>query len=91
MLFAVAGDERAQEIAKQPVRGLPLDGRGGMLAIVGGNSLRRRAPGGKWTTVTTSNSLVAGTIESAIEDFFPPQTLGTFLGGKTFRRNPPFD
>jgi RNA-directed DNA polymerase len=35
--------------------------------------------------------LVAGATESAIEDFFSPHTLGTVLGGKTFRRNPPFD
>jgi RNA-directed DNA polymerase len=35
--------------------------------------------------------LVAGATESAVEDFFSPHTLGTVLGGKTFRRNPPFD
>ena len=53
-LFAVTGDERTQEIANQPVRGLAPDGRGGTLAIVGGHSLRRRAPGGAWATVATS-------------------------------------
>lgn len=53
-LFAVTGDGRTQEIANQPVRGLASDGRGGALAIVGGHSLRRRAPSGEWTTVGTS-------------------------------------
>ncbi len=53
-LFAVTGDDRTQEIANQPVRGLASDGRGGALAIVGRHSLRRRAPGGEWATVATS-------------------------------------
>jgi len=53
-LFAVTGDGRRQEIADLSVRGLAPDGRGGALAIVGGNSLRRRAPCGEWATVTTS-------------------------------------
>jgi hypothetical protein len=54
-LFAVTGEgRRTQEIANQPVRGLAPDGRGGALAIVGGHSLRRRAPGGEWATVATS-------------------------------------
>jgi hypothetical protein len=53
-LFAVTGDERTREIANQPVRGLAADGRGGALAIVGRHSLRRRSPGGEWTTVATS-------------------------------------
>src|ERR1700680_304825 len=53
-LFAVTGDGRTQEIANQPVRGLAPDGRGGALAIVGQHSLRRRAPGGEWATVATS-------------------------------------
>jgi len=55
-LFAVTGDRRTQEIADLSVRGLAPDGRGGALAIVGGNSLRMRAPSGKWATVTTSES-----------------------------------
>ena len=53
-LFAFTGDGRTQEIANQPVRGLAPDGRGGALAIVGGHSLRRRAPSGEWATVATS-------------------------------------
>jgi hypothetical protein len=53
-LFAVSGDGRTQEIANQLVRGLAPDGWGGALAIVGGHSLRSRAPGGEWATVATS-------------------------------------
>jgi len=53
-LFAITGDTRTQEIADQPVRGLVPDGRGGALAIAGPHSLRRRAPGGAWTIVATS-------------------------------------
>ncbi len=53
-LFAVTGDGRKQEIAGTPVRGLVADGRDGALAIVGGHSLRRRAPNGEWATVATS-------------------------------------
>jgi hypothetical protein len=53
-LFAVTGDGHRQEIADLSVRGLAPDGRGGTLAIVGGHSLRRRAPSGEWVTVATS-------------------------------------
>ena len=53
-LFAVTGDGRTQEFAKQPIRGLAADGRGGALAIVGRHSLSRRAPSGEWATVATS-------------------------------------
>lgn len=53
-LFAVSGDRRAHELADQPVRALAPDGRGGALAIVGGHSLRRRAPSGQWATVAAS-------------------------------------
>jgi len=53
-LFVVTGNGRTQEIANQPIRGLATDGRGGALAIVGRHSLRRRAPGGEWATVATS-------------------------------------
>ncbi len=53
-LFAVTGNVLTQEIADQAVRGLAPDGRGGALAIVGGHSLCRRAPGAGWTTLATS-------------------------------------
>ncbi len=49
-LFAITGDGPTQEIANQCVRGLAPDGRGGALAIVGRQSLRRRAPSGEWAT-----------------------------------------
>jgi hypothetical protein len=56
-LFAVDGDGRGhtQELPNQSIRGLAADGRGGALAIVGGHSVRRRASGGEWTTVATSD------------------------------------
>jgi hypothetical protein len=53
-LFAVTGDGCRQEITDLSVRGLTPDGRGGALAIVGGNSLRRRVPSGEWSMVATS-------------------------------------
>ncbi len=53
-LFAVTSDGSTQEIAKQAVRGLAADGRGGALAIVGGHSLQRRAASGEWARVATS-------------------------------------
>jgi len=53
-LFAVSGDDRKQEIANEPVRWLASDGRGGVLAIVGQHSLRRRTASGEWATVTES-------------------------------------
>lgn len=58
-LFAVTGDWCRQEIADLSVRGLAPDGRGGSLAIVGGNSLWRRAASGEWVTVTTSEFLLS--------------------------------
>jgi len=54
-LFRVNGDGRTEEISNQTVRGLAPDGRGGALAIVGGHSLRRRAPSGEWATLATSD------------------------------------
>ena len=53
-LFAITGEERTQEIVKQPVRGLAADGHGGALGIVGGHSLRSRSSKGEWVTVATS-------------------------------------
>jgi hypothetical protein len=53
-LFAVNGDARTQEIANQPVRWLAPDGRGGVLAVVGQHSLRRRGASGEWATVAKS-------------------------------------
>jgi hypothetical protein len=53
-LFVITGDEPTQEIANESVRGVAPDGRGGALAIVGGNSLRRRTPSGEWANVAMS-------------------------------------
>jgi hypothetical protein len=53
-LFAVQSDATTKELANQRVSGLAPDGRGGALAIVGQHSLCRRAPGGEWSTLATS-------------------------------------
>lgn len=53
-LFSVTGKTAHQELADQSVRSLVADGRGGMLAIVGGHSLCRRSPDGEWTAIAKS-------------------------------------
>jgi hypothetical protein len=52
--FSVTGDAVRQELADRPVRSLVADGRGGVLAIVGGHSLCRRSSDGEWTTLARS-------------------------------------
>jgi hypothetical protein len=53
-LFVVAGGISEQELGNQSVRGLTPDGHGGAFAIVNGRSLRRRAPGGVWSTIAAT-------------------------------------
>jgi photosystem II stability/assembly factor-like uncharacterized protein len=53
-LFVVAGERPDHELGNQSVRALAPDGHGGALAIVNGRSLRRRAPGGVWSTSATT-------------------------------------
>ena len=53
-LFSITGKMVRQELANQSVRGLVADGRGGVLAIVGGHSLCRRSSDGEWTTIAKS-------------------------------------
>jgi hypothetical protein len=53
-LFSVTGKIVHQELAKQSVCSLVADGRGGVLAIVGGHSLYRRSPEGEWTEIAKS-------------------------------------
>ncbi len=53
-LFSVTGKMVRQELAHQSVRSVVADGRGGVLAIVGGHSLCRRSSGGEWTTIAKS-------------------------------------
>ena len=55
-VFSVSGETVRQEIAGQAVRGLAGDGRGGVLAIVGGHSLRRRSADGEWTELARSEA-----------------------------------
>ena len=54
-LIVVAGGTRGQELANHSVKWLAPDGHGGTLAIVDGRSLRRRAPGGVWSTIATAD------------------------------------
>lgn len=53
-LFVVSGGSRDQELGTQSVRGLTPDGHGGILGIVDGRSLCRRAPDGAWSTIATA-------------------------------------
>ena len=53
-LFCVTGKMVHQELANQSVRSLVADGRGRVLAIVGGHSLCRRSSDGEWTAIAKS-------------------------------------
>jgi hypothetical protein len=53
-LFNVTGKTVHQELGNQSVRSLVGDGRGGVLAIVGGHSLCRRSSDGEWTALAKS-------------------------------------
>lgn len=53
-LFSVTGKTVRQELADQSIRSLVADGRGGVLAIVGGHSLCRRSSYGQWTAIAKS-------------------------------------
>ena len=53
-LFSVTGKMVHQELANQSVRSLVADGRGRVLAIVGGHSLCRRSSDGEWTAIAKS-------------------------------------
>ncbi len=53
-LFSVNGKMVHQELADQSVRSLVADGRGGVLAIVGGHSLCRRSSDGQWAAIAKS-------------------------------------
>ena len=53
-LHAITDDGPRKELANEPVRGLATVGSGGALALVGRNSLRRRAFDGVWEIIATS-------------------------------------
>ncbi|HEV2908896.1 MAG TPA: hypothetical protein VGX02_06445 [Candidatus Eremiobacteraceae bacterium] len=53
-IWRVTGKTVHQELADQSVRSLAADGNGGVLAIVGQHSLRRRSADGEWTEVAKS-------------------------------------
>lgn len=76
-LFCLTNGDVRQEIADQPVRGMARDGRGGVLAIVGGRSVHRRTPEGQWHVVATGeidlscclvvgNDLIVGTDDARL-------------------------
>jgi hypothetical protein len=53
-LFVIAGEALDEELCNQSVRALAPDGSGGALAIVDGHTLHRRAPGGVWSPIATT-------------------------------------
>ncbi len=53
-VFVVSGGIPDQELTNCSVKALATDGQGGALAIVDGHSLCRRAPGGAWSTIATT-------------------------------------
>jgi hypothetical protein len=53
-LFCVTGTTVQPELAGRPVRSLVADGRGEVLAIVGGHSLCRRSSDGEWAAIAES-------------------------------------
>jgi hypothetical protein len=53
-LFSITGKTVHQELAGQSVRTVVADGRGGVLAIIGGHSLYRRSSDGEWTVIAKS-------------------------------------
>jgi hypothetical protein len=66
-LFSVSGERVRQELAGQSIRCLAGDGHGGVLAIVGGDSLRRRSADGAWTEIARSELALSCCL--AIGDF----------------------
>jgi hypothetical protein len=80
-----------REIADRPVRALTSDGRGGVLAIVGGHSICRRSAGGKWDAIAESESelsccvalgdvVFAGTEDASVLRLDPDGTLARLTG-----------
>jgi hypothetical protein len=55
-VFALTGEARDKELAGRSVKALASDGRDGALAIVDGHALLRRAAGGRWDTLATSEA-----------------------------------
>ena len=95
-VFATTGSHAVQELAGQPVRALGRAGNGGVLAIVDGHSLCRRAPGGKWSTVAVSDhelscwmdvrgQIYAGTEDASLLLLNP---AGEFIHMDAFQQTP---
>lgn len=58
-LFVFSRAAREQELAGRSVRALAPDEHGGILAIIDGGSLWRRAPDGRWRTIAAAESDLA--------------------------------
>lgn len=50
-LFMFGASGASRELEGESILALSSDGAGGALAIVGGSSIRRRSPEGRWTTI----------------------------------------
>lgn len=74
--------QRRHELAGEAVRGLCRDAGGGVLAVVGGHSLRRRAGDAAWTTIATSD-LELSTAAAVGEAVY----IGTDDGARMMRRD----
>lgn len=61
-LFALRDGAIVREVADGPVAGLAADGRGGALLVVGGHELRRRAPDGTWTVISTDAAELSASV-----------------------------
>jgi hypothetical protein len=59
MASSSSGPRRDTSSPLSSVRGLVADRRGGLLAVVDGTTLRRRAPDGSWQTLATSSVALA--------------------------------
>ena len=58
-VFVVSGGATRHELADHSVRGLAGDGRGSVIAVVDGNSLRRRSASGDWTEIVRSEFVLS--------------------------------
>jgi hypothetical protein len=64
-VFVISDTRRAHELPGCSVRALTADGRGGVLAIVDGRSLRRRSSDGSWITWVAADAVLSCVTASA--------------------------
>jgi hypothetical protein len=63
-LFVISEQRREHELAGHSVRALTTDGRGGALAIVDGNTLRRRSADGEWSILASADCALSCCVAS---------------------------